>query len=52
MKKPINYMNATTGEITESHAIAMEWYRDHNEVKLIGWSETLNEWIERGAWVW
>ena len=50
MKKPINYMNKSTGELTESHAIAMEWYRDGDEVALIDWSDTLGEWIERGYW--
>ena len=52
MKNHIHYMNKTTGKVTNDHAIAMSWYRDHNDVGLIDWSETLGEWIERGSWTW
>ena len=52
MKNPIHYMNKTTGEVTDSHSIAMGWYRGHDEVALIDWSEALGEWIERGYWAW
>lgn len=45
-------MNAETGEITTSHKEAMDWYRTHINVKLIDWSDALNEWVERGEWVW
>lgn len=52
MKNHIHYMNKTTGEVTNDHAIAMSWYRERNEIALIDWSETLGEWIERGSWTW
>lgn len=51
MKKNITYMNCETGEITEIHADAMEWYRSGVEVALIDYSETLGEWLERGRWI-
>lgn len=28
------YMNCTTGEITENHREAIEWYREGNEVEI------------------
>lgn len=46
------YRNKRTGETTESHAQAMEWYRGKDEVEIWGWSETLGEWICRMEWVW
>ncbi len=52
MKNHIWYMNTETGEITQDHGEAMGWYRNRIEVKLMDYSETLGEWIERGAWVW
>lgn len=51
MKKHITYMNCETGEITEIHKDAMEWYRAGVEVALMDYSETLGEWIERGRWI-
>jgi len=45
-----SYMNCTTGELVNSHAIAMDWYRDGDEVALISYSDTLGEWVERGRW--
>lgn len=48
----INYMNTITGEVTENHAEAMEWYRNKIAVKLIDWSEVLGEWVVRGEWIW
>ena len=50
-KRHITYMNCDTGEITDCHAIAMEWYRDNIEVALLDFSEVLNEWVERGRWI-
>lgn len=52
MKNHIWYMNTETGELTQDHSEAMGWYRNRIEVKLMDYSETLGEWIERGAWVW
>jgi hypothetical protein len=46
------FKNKRTGEKTESHAKAMEWYRAKDEVEIWGWSETLGEWICRMEWVW
>lgn len=51
MKTNLIYMNCETGEATEVHREAMEWYRVGTEVALMGYSETLGEWIERGRWV-
>lgn len=50
--KQITYMNCTTGEITENHREAMEWYRTGVEIDLIDWSDVLNCWVKRGSWVW
>ena len=50
MKTNINYMNRSTGEVTDRHYIAMDWYRDGDEVSLITYSEVLGEWVERGYW--
>lgn len=50
MKTTINFMNRTTGELTDNHDIAMDWYRDGDEVSLITYSDVLGEWIERGYW--
>ena len=46
------FKNKRTGETTESHAKAMEWYRAKDEIEIWGWSETLGEWICRMEWVW
>lgn len=52
MKNSIHYLNLSTGEVTNDHALAMIWYNELNEIALIDWSESLQEWIERGRWVW
>ena len=49
--KQITYMNCTTGEVTENHSKAMEWYRTGAQIDLIDWSDTLNCWVTRGSWV-
>ena len=46
----LNYMNRSTGELTDNHEIAMDWYRNGAEVGLITYSEVLGEWVERGYW--
>lgn len=46
------YMNKRTGEITDNHGIAMEWYRGHDEVAIIVYDEKRNEWTTRCEWVW
>jgi hypothetical protein len=51
MKRNITYMNCETGEVTEPHSKAMEWYREGVEIALMDYSEVLGEWIERMRWV-
>jgi hypothetical protein len=34
MKKEKYYLNRSTGEISESHATAMSWYRSGSEVEI------------------
>ena len=46
------YMNKRTGEITDNHGIAMEWYRGRDEVAIIVYDEKRNEWTTRCEWVW
>lgn len=50
MRTNINYMNRSTGELTDRHSVAMDWYNDGAEVALITYSDLLGEWIERGIW--
>ena len=50
--KQITYMNCITGEVTENHNEAMEWYRIGVQVDLIEWCDVLNCWVKRGSWVW
>lgn len=52
MKREQYYQNKRTGERTESHKQAMEWYRAKNEVQVWYFSETLSEWICGVEWVW
>lgn len=53
MNKPtLYYVNSQTGEMTESHAEAMGWYREKIDVELYNFSEVLGEWVKRGEWVW
>ena len=47
----INYINMSTGEITENHNTAMEWYRKGDEISIVSWSDVLQDWIERLQWV-
>ena len=46
----IYYMNKTTGEATSDMKLAMQWYREGDEVALLDWSESREEWLERGYW--
>ena len=52
MKREQYYKNKRTGERTESHAKAMEWYRAKDEVEVWYWSETCCEWLCGVEWVW
>lgn len=47
----INYQNETTGEVTENHKQAVEWYREGHDIMLISWSDVCHDWIERLEWV-
>lgn len=47
----INYINMSTGEVTENHSTAMEWYREGDEISIVSWSDVCQEWIERLQWV-
>ena len=44
------YMNNTTGEITENHGKAMEWFRDGNEITLYSRNADGN-FIQRTSWI-
>ena len=46
----IYYVNKTTGEATPDMKLAMQWYREGDEVALLDWSESREEWLERGYW--
>ena len=52
MKREQYYKNKRTGETTESHRQAMEWYRGKDEVEVWYFSETLGEWLCGVEWVW
>ena len=52
MKREQYYKNKRTGERTESHKQAMEWYRAKDEIEVWYFSETLSEWICGVEWVW
>lgn len=52
MKREQYYKNKRTGECTDSHKTAMEWYRGKDEVQVWYFSETLSEWICGMEWVW
>lgn len=46
----MSYMNMNTGEITNSHREAVEWFRTGVNIGLYDYSEVLKEWIVRGIW--
>ncbi len=52
MKREQYYKNKRTGERTESHKQAMEWYRAKDEIEVWYYSETLSEWICGIEWTW
>ena len=52
MKREQYYKNKRTGETTESHKQAMEWYRGKDEIEVWYFSEALAEWICGVEWVW
>lgn len=52
MKREQYYKNKRTGERTESHRQAMEWYRGKDEIEVWYFSETLGELICGIEWTW
>lgn len=52
MKREQYYKNKRTGEQTESHAKAMEWYRAKDEVEVWYWSGTRGGWLRGVEWTW
>lgn len=50
--REIWYMNTETGEITQDHREAVEWYRNKIEVSLTYYSEERQKWCECGYWAW
>ena len=46
------YKNKRTGEKTENHRQAVEWYRAKDEVEIWDWSDVLNQMVCRMEWVW
>jgi hypothetical protein len=52
MKREQYYKNKRTGERTESHKQAMEWYRGKDEIEVWYFSETLGEWLCGIEWTW
>jgi hypothetical protein len=52
MKREQYYKNKRTGERTESHAVAMGWYRAKDEVEVWYYSEAVSEWLCGVEWVW
>ena len=51
MKNAIEFVNLSTGEVTDNHATAMSWYREGDEISLQSYSEVLGEKVERLRWV-
>lgn len=51
MKNSPEYVNLTTGEVTDNHATAMKWYRGGDEISLQSYSEVLGATVERLRWV-
>lgn len=44
------YMNTVTGEITESHRKAMDWFRKKININILVWDG--NSWVKRTDWTW
>ena len=52
MKREQYYKNKRTGERTESHTTAMEWYKAKDEIEVWYFSEVCGEWLCGVEWVW
>ena len=53
--RPINndvryYVSKLTGELVETHAEAMELYRQGHDIECWGWSPTLDTMVNRVTW--
>ena len=44
------YMSKITGEVVETHAEAMELYRAGHDIACYGWSERLQEVVNKLDW--
>lgn len=44
------YMNTVTGEITESHEQAMDWFREKINIDILVWND--GNWVKRTDWTW
>ena len=51
MKNAIEFVNLSTGEVTNDHATTMGWYREGDEISLQSYSEVLGATVERLRWV-
>ena len=43
-------MNTITGEITESHEQAMDWFREKVNIDILVWDN--GNWVKRTDWTW
>ena len=44
------YMNTVTGEITESHKVAMDWFREKINIDVLVWDD--GSWVKKTDWTW
>jgi hypothetical protein len=44
------YESMVTGEITDSHRKAMEWFRKGDDISIYSYSEKSDKWIFRLRW--
>jgi len=44
------YMNEETGEITENHWEAVEWFNEGVNVTLIKYQEPIRQWVQVCTW--
>lgn len=45
------YQNGITGEITDKHSQAMEWYRAGANIGIFCWNSLVDNWVARGSWI-
>lgn len=44
------YMNTVTGEITDSHKKAMNWFREKIDIVILVWNN--GDWVKETDWTW